>query len=308
MENILKKIQNEKFIILINKEHEGHLVMPAQFISEKDIIFALKFGSGIFNVSIPDSEYYISSVDYYTNNDGINALDRSTTIKQLAFDNNRKHYKSPGNTFIYPAMVNGVLDKMEINEAVIDLCRLANLKPIGFSIKLLNHENGRIMKRNDCQKFSKEHDIEIIDINDIFEYRKNNTGLIKLQYETIVKHNNIEFKSIIFYSNVDNSFHTVLIKDSIKDIMLVSVDNNIDNKTLKNIIKKIGEEGGIIFYGNNYKTFIEILKFFGIKKINLISNNDSKYFEEYINKIVYIKKEKSSFLEILVRIFYYYFY
>lgn len=306
MEKILKIIKEGKYIILI-KEDEGYLFMPAEFITEENIIFAFKYGSGIFNVSIPNSNFP-DSVDYYTNNNGISALDRAITIKQLALDNDKKHYRSPGNTFIHSAMINGVLDKVEINEAVIDLCRLVNLKPIGFSIKLLNHENGKIMNRNDCYKFSKEYNIEIININDIIEYRKNNTGLIQLQYESIIKHNNIEFRSMTFYSNIDNSFHTVLIKGDIKDIMLITVDNKISNKRLKNIIDKIEKEGGIIFYGNNYKTFIEILKFLGIKKIDLISNNDTMYFENYINKIVFIRSDKPSILEIIIRIFYYYFY
>ncbi len=76
----------------------------------------------------------------------------------------------PGHVFPLRAKANGVLERAGHTEAVVDLMKLAKLKPIGVLIEIKN-EDGSMSRMPDLIKFADKYDFKIISIADLITYR-----------------------------------------------------------------------------------------------------------------------------------------
>jgi 3,4-dihydroxy 2-butanone 4-phosphate synthase/GTP cyclohydrolase II len=82
---------------------------------------------------------------------GISAVDRALTIKKLIDKSStEKDFARPGHIFPLRAFDEGVLRRAGHTEAVIDLCRLANLNPAGVLCEILK-ENGEMARLPDLK-------------------------------------------------------------------------------------------------------------------------------------------------------------
>ena len=105
---------------------------------------------------------------------GVSAADRVTTVKTAAADNAKPEDLShPGHVFPLRAKNGGVLERDGHTEANVDMMELAGLKPMGVLAEITNPD-GTMARMPEVIKFSKEHNLPIVTIQDIIEYKQKN--------------------------------------------------------------------------------------------------------------------------------------
>src|SRR6266542_1449823 len=133
-------------------ENEGDLTMAAQACTPQTVAFIRKYASGIICVPMTSERLeqldlpqmvqrnearlgtaFTVSVDAREDiTTGISAADRAHTIRVLADPNSRPgDLVKPGHIFPLRAREGGVLVRAGQTEAAVDLCRLADLEPVG---------------------------------------------------------------------------------------------------------------------------------------------------------------------------------
>lgn len=183
-----------------NREGEGDLVMAAQFCSAEKMAFIIRHTAGIVctpltldiahrlelnpmvasNTSIHTTNFTVS-VDYRAGlSTGISSEERASTCRALANSSARQSdFVRPGHIFPLIAQSGGVLIRAGHTEAAVDLCRLAQLHPVGVICELVN-DDGTVMKGAQIERFARQHELVYIHISDIIRYRQAHEKLVKL--------------------------------------------------------------------------------------------------------------------------------
>jgi 3,4-dihydroxy 2-butanone 4-phosphate synthase/GTP cyclohydrolase II len=102
---------------------------------------------------------------------GISAADRARTILTAVRDEARPaDLVSPGHVFPLKAVAGGVLQRTGHTEGSVDLARMAGLKPASVICEIMK-DDGTMARYPDLVAFSKEHDLRLLTIADLIEYR-----------------------------------------------------------------------------------------------------------------------------------------
>ena len=119
------------------------------------------------------------SVDYkHGTSTGISADDRTATVRNLANGNaGAADFVRPGHIFPLIAKEGGVLMRSGHTEAAVDLCRLANLEPVGVICELVN-DDGTVMRGPQIEAFGERHNIKRISVADLIAYRQSREKLV----------------------------------------------------------------------------------------------------------------------------------
>ena len=109
----------------------------------------------------PHGTAFTVSVDYkHGTTTGISAEDRTATVRGLANNNaGAADFVRPGHVFPLIAKDGGVLMRSGHTEAAIDLCRLANLEPVGVICELVN-DDGTVMRGPQIKAFAEKHKLK----------------------------------------------------------------------------------------------------------------------------------------------------
>jgi 3,4-dihydroxy 2-butanone 4-phosphate synthase / GTP cyclohydrolase II len=242
-------IRRGKMIILVDdedRENEGDLCMAAQFISAQTINFMARYGRGLIcltlNEDIADklrlrpmvrenqarfgTAFTVSIEAREGVTTGISAADRATTIKAaINPEAKAEDLVSPGHVFPIRARKGGVLVRTGQTEGSVDLCRLAGLTPAGVICEIMK-DDGTMARMPDLEIFAREHNLKIVTIADLIDYRMQNESLIRrVAQATIPTVYGGDFNIIVYENDVDDMQHIALIKGEIKpgDEVLVRV-------------------------------------------------------------------------------------
>ena len=102
---------------------------------------------------------------------GVSAKDRLTTIMAASNDNSiSKDIVSPGHIFPLVSKSNGVFERKGHTEATYDMMRIADAGKFGVLFELTNPD-GTMMKELQIENYSKTHNIPVITVEDIVNYR-----------------------------------------------------------------------------------------------------------------------------------------
>ena len=193
VEIALKALQQGNGVLVTddeNRENEGDLIFPAQFITETQMAMLIRECSGIVCLCMTDDK--ISSLGlpmmvkhnsshYQTAftisieaaegvSTGVSALDRVKTIQTAIADNaSPEDLHSPGHVFPLKANSGGVMERGGHTEATVDLMRLAGLKPCGVLCELTNSD-GTMARLPQVVVFAENNNIPVLTIEDIIEY------------------------------------------------------------------------------------------------------------------------------------------
>jgi 3,4-dihydroxy 2-butanone 4-phosphate synthase / GTP cyclohydrolase II len=191
-----------KMVILVddeNRENEGDLAIAAEFATPEVINFMATHGRGLICLSLDESIVNRLQLPMMTKNNesgfqtpftvsiearhgvttGISAFDRSHTIQTaIADDAKPSDLVSPGHIFPLKANSQGVLKREGQTEGVVDLAKLNHLKPAGVICEIMNPD-GTMARMPELKKFAKAHSLEIISIEAIKNYRKQNEKLVE---------------------------------------------------------------------------------------------------------------------------------
>jgi len=242
-------IKSGRMVILVDdedRENEGDLCMAAQFVTPEAINFMARYGRGLICLTLTEevaeqlrlmpmvrdnrscfgTAFTISIEAKQGVTTGISAADRATTIIAAVADGAQPDdLVSPGHVFPIRAKKGGVLVRTGQTEGSVDLARLAGLKPAGVICEIMK-DDGTMARMPDLEIFAKEHDLKIVTIADLIDYRLQHESLIRrAATATLPTQYGGEFKLIVYENDVDNMQHVALIKGEITpaDEVLVRV-------------------------------------------------------------------------------------
>lgn len=198
-------LKRGEMIIIIDdasRENEGDLVMPAELITPEDTNFMIRHAGGlvcaplsksyadrlalepmVVNNEDPYQTAFTVSVDHKSLHTGISAAERTVTLNELANENAvGEDFNRPGHIFPLIAKEGGVLERRGHTEASVDIVTLAGFKPVAVICEILK-EDGEMAREKDLIPYAKQHDLILISIQDIVNYRlakENKSALMPL--------------------------------------------------------------------------------------------------------------------------------
>lgn len=232
----LKDIKDGKVIIVVDdedRENEGDFIAAAEKVTPEMINFMATHGRGLIcapltidrckeldlhlmvtNNTVLHETQFTVSVDFKGkgNTTGISVGDRANTIEALVDKETRpSDLGRPGHIFPLQAKNGGVLRRAGHTEAAVDLARLADLKPAGILVEILN-EDGSMARLPQLLKIAERFDLKIISIQDLIAYRLQHDSLIEKMEEFPVKTVFGDFKMTSYKQTTNNQIHFALTK------------------------------------------------------------------------------------------------
>ena len=307
IEEAIQDIKDGKVIIVVddeNRENEGDFLAAAENVTPEMINFMATHGRGLIcapltekrckelelgmmvhNNTDPMETAFTVSVDLRGNGvtTGISASDRAKTVKAL-IDTNTKPFElaRPGHIFPLKAKEGGVLRITGHTEAAIDFARLANLKPAGLIVEIMN-EDGTMARLPQLIKVAKKFDIKIVSIEDLVAYRMEHDSLIEKKEDYTIKTRFGDFRLRAYQQTTNNQVHIALTKGSwnkneavltrvnstlVNNDILGTLTNNADKK-LDQMFQSINEKGkGAILFINQQNQSQNLLNRLHILKEN----------------------------------------
>jgi 3,4-dihydroxy 2-butanone 4-phosphate synthase/GTP cyclohydrolase II len=289
IESAIADIAAGKMVILVDdedRENEGDLCMAAEAVTPEAINFMATHGRGLICLSLEEEQLerlhlgmmvpdYENTATYGTAftisiearegvTTGISAHDRARTIlAAIADDAVPADIVRPGHIFPLRSRAGGVLRRVGQTEGSVDLSRLAGLKPSGVICEIMN-DDGTMARMSDLAEYAKVHDLKIVTIKDLIQYRLANEKLVRrvatAKMPTIAGG---EFRCIAYENDIDNVDHMALVKGEINsdEPVLVRVHSECltgdafgsarcdCGEQLRAALKMIDEEGsGILLY------------------------------------------------------------
>ncbi len=198
VEEAINDIREGKIVLVFDdvaRENEGDFIAAADLITPEIINFMAKFGRGLICVAITEeraqelklqrmveentatmSTAFTVSVDLLGQGctTGISASDRAKTVSALVNKNTKpEELGRPGHIFPLIAHPQGVIARMGHTEASVDLPSLAGLNPCGVLVEVMN-DDGTMARLTDLIKVASEHNIKLISITQLADYRIKN--------------------------------------------------------------------------------------------------------------------------------------
>ncbi len=177
-----------------DRENEGDIFYSAEHLTNEQMALLIRECSGIICLCMKDEKADQLELPLMVKNNtstygtaftitieaaegvttGVSAADRVTTVKAAAADDAKPEDLShPGHVFPLRAKNGGVLERDGHTEANVDMMELAGLKPMGVLAEITNPD-GTMARMPEVIKFSKEHNLPIVTIQDIIEYKQKN--------------------------------------------------------------------------------------------------------------------------------------
>ncbi len=217
------------------RENEGDLVLPAQFVTPEWINFMAKECRGLVCLSITSERAreldlapmvekntdtkktaFTQSVDADTKfgvTTGISAYDRAKTIEVINDLNTKpSDLRRPGHVFPLIARNGGVLVRVGHTECGIDLCKLANLEQSTVICEIMN-DDGTMARRDSLLKFAKKHGLKFITVAQVITHRLKSETNIKRLVQTHLPTQFGEFEIYGYLDEVTGVEHVALVKE-----------------------------------------------------------------------------------------------
>ena len=261
-----------------DRENEGDLVLAAAHATPEKLAFIIRHTSGIVCTPIsrdiarklqlapmvadndaPHGTAFTVSVDYRPGlTTGISAEERCNTVRGIANPNaGAEDFVRPGHVFPLIAKDGGVLIRSGHTEAAVDLCRLANLAPVGVICELVN-DDGTVKRGADVVRFAAEHGLKMVSVGDVIAWRQRSETLVERADEYMVDTIGGPAKAIAYRTPYDPMQHLALIFGDIRDGKNITVrlhrESVFDDvfggrANLERIIRRVAEsQHGVIVY------------------------------------------------------------
>jgi len=218
-----------------DRENEGDIVFAAEDATTELMAFTIRYTGGYICVAMPSetADRLDLPPAHHTNQDykgtafavsvdarkgvttGISAADRGQTIRvladpeTLATDLNR-----PGHVVPLRAKDGGVLVRRGHTEAAVDLTRLAGKQPVSAISEMMN-DDGSMMRLPELRAFADEHNLLLITVAQLAEWRQRNEVHVKRLAEARLPLESGQFTAIGYRAVFDGNEHVALVKGDI---------------------------------------------------------------------------------------------
>jgi 3,4-dihydroxy 2-butanone 4-phosphate synthase/GTP cyclohydrolase II len=202
VEEALEEIRNGKIIIVVDdedRENEGDFMAAAELITPEAVNFMATHGRGLICAALTEERCaelelplmvtsntsshntaFTVSVDLlgHGTTTGISAPDRAKTLRSLVDPATRPDdLARPGHIFPLRAKRQGVLRRAGHTEAAVDLTRLADLRPGGVLVEIMN-EDGTMARLPQLLHIAELFRLKIISIKDLIAHRLNTDSIL----------------------------------------------------------------------------------------------------------------------------------
>jgi 3,4-dihydroxy 2-butanone 4-phosphate synthase/GTP cyclohydrolase II len=243
IDDILADLRMGRMVVLTddeNRENEGDVILPAQFVTPEAITFMLQHAlgylclclteadcdrlhlhpQGTVNTSVRGTAFTVS-IDLHPRfggTTGVSAKERAKCI-QMAIDP-----KYGPDDFVKPGHVNplrsrdgGVLVRTGQTEGSVDLCRLAGLFPAAVIMEVMK-QDGEMARVPDLEKFCATHGMKMCSVAQIIEHRLRRESLVKRMEPRegrTLRTAFGDFTALMYESVVDPLPHLVLVRGDV---------------------------------------------------------------------------------------------
>jgi 3,4-dihydroxy 2-butanone 4-phosphate synthase/GTP cyclohydrolase II len=326
VERAIEAVGRGEFIILVDdeeRENEGDLVMAAELVTPEDINFMATHARGLICLAMTgerlDRLDIPMMVDRGSNRSqfgtaftvsiearegvstGISAADRAKTVEvAVADDAEPSDIVTPGHIFPLRARDGGVLVRTGQTEGSVDLARLAGLKPAGVICEIMNPD-GTMARLPDLEEFAEEHDLVLVSVADLINYRLRRESLVEVVAEAPLPTDYPgDWTVRVYRSLVDNIEHFAFVcgNPSADEPTLVRVQHRCDTMDLflghdrqcsdkiSGSMKRISEEGeGVVVYlDREGREASDILREHGVLEPDPHAEASDEVDEEEINQ------------------------
>ncbi|WP_028544203.1 bifunctional 3,4-dihydroxy-2-butanone-4-phosphate synthase/GTP cyclohydrolase II [Paenibacillus taiwanensis] len=237
IEEAINDLKQGKVIIVVDdedRENEGDFVALADMATPEVINFMISEGRGLVCVPISSERAdelelppmvthntdnhetaFTVSIDHVSTSTGISAHERSQTILALMEPTAKAaDFRRPGHIFPLIAKKGGVLRRAGHTEAAVDLARMCGSAPAGVICEIIK-EDGSMARLPDLVEFKKAHNMKLISIQDLIQYRNETENLVKQEVEVNMPTDFGQFRVVAFTNEVDNKEHVALVKGEI---------------------------------------------------------------------------------------------
>jgi 3,4-dihydroxy 2-butanone 4-phosphate synthase/GTP cyclohydrolase II len=206
----LEDVAAGKMVVLVDderRENEGDLVMAADLATPDAINFMARYGRGLICLSLEPATvstlglammvdvnqtkagtaFTVSIEAREGVTTGISAADRAHTIRvAVAKHAGPGDLLSPGHIFPLRAVEGGVLQRTGHTEGSVDLARMAGRTPAGVICEIMN-DDGTMARMADLERFVAQHQLRLLSIADLIQYRLQTERLVRQVSEREVR-------------------------------------------------------------------------------------------------------------------------
>ncbi len=314
VEIAINEIKKGRMVIMMDdedRENEGDLVYAATFSTPQMVNFMAKEARGLIctpltkaiakklhlvpmvtnNISNHETAFTVS-IDSTSADTGISSAERDDCISKLANPlSSSDDFVRPGHIFPLIAKDGGVLVRTGHTEGSVDICKLAGLAPIGVICEIIK-DDGTMARHDDLEIFAQKHNMPIVYIADLVEYRLANEKLVECVAQKKIEIFGEEVSKRNYLDHIDR-VHKVLIFGDISNTANVKFHNVgldvnliIDSSRFDNMQKSLAylkENGGVLIFldtktiskeqAKEFGVGAQILKDLGIEHIKLLTEN-----------------------------------
>jgi 3,4-dihydroxy 2-butanone 4-phosphate synthase/GTP cyclohydrolase II len=201
------------------------------------LAFMIRYTSGVICVPLPGAELdrlqlplmtsqntermrtaFTLSVDAREGvSTGISAADRAATIARLVDPaTTAQDLVRPGHIFPLRYAEGGVLRRPGHTEAAVDLARLAGLPPAGVLAEVVN-DDGTMARLPELRTFADHHDLALISIEQLIEYRRRTERQLTRQAQTRLPNAYGLWQAFGYRHDVDGTEYLALVLGDVAD-------------------------------------------------------------------------------------------
>ncbi|MFH1739800.1 MAG: bifunctional 3,4-dihydroxy-2-butanone-4-phosphate synthase/GTP cyclohydrolase II [bacterium] len=234
----IKELQNGKIVIVTDdeqRENEGDMIAAASLITPDMVNFITREARGLLcvpmaqerleelnlppmvfdNTAVHGTAFHVTVDALKGTTTGISAGDRAITIRALADPATKpEDLGRPGHISPLCAADGGVLRRWGHTEAVIDLMRLAGLPPVGVLCEILD-DDGTMARMPALERIAGKHQLGIVTIPDLIEYRHRTEKLIKKELVTHLPSKFGTFQLHLYSCTVDDKDYLAVVKGDV---------------------------------------------------------------------------------------------
>jgi 3,4-dihydroxy 2-butanone 4-phosphate synthase/GTP cyclohydrolase II len=234
VEDAIEDFRGGRCVIIVDdedRENEGDLCVAAEFASPEAINFMAKEGRGLVCVAMTRERLvelnlrpmvadgtalhgtaFTVSVDAKQGTTtGISAQDRAATVRALIDSGTKSEdLARPGHVFPLQAKDGGVLARAGQTEASVDLARLAGIYPAAVICEVMA-EDGTMARLPALTAMAREHDLHIVTVESIMQYRRHREKLIRRAATSVVPTRAGTFTVYAYESLVDTKPYLALV-------------------------------------------------------------------------------------------------
>ncbi|GAA2880352.1 bifunctional 3,4-dihydroxy-2-butanone-4-phosphate synthase/GTP cyclohydrolase II [Streptosporangium fragile] len=240
IERAVADIREGRAIVVVddeNRENEGDIIFAAAKATPELLAFTIRHSSGVVCVPMRGDDLdrlglplmvhdnkerlrtaYTISVDARDGvSTGISAADRARTIRTLC-DSATEPFDlvRPGHVFPLRYREGGVLVRRGHTEAAVDLAVLAGLRPAGVLAEVVN-DDGTMMRLPELRRFCDEHDLALVSIEQLVEYRRRTERMVTRVAETRLPNRYGTWQAYGYASALDGGEHLALVLGDLDD-------------------------------------------------------------------------------------------